>query len=70
MQDFTVKELSRKEIKKMDKPKNLPKFGTSDQGTRMRRMRYLNKTIIAIEEIWLDFDEGVVKKILVNHLLV
>jgi GntR family transcriptional regulator len=50
------------EIKKMDKPKNLPKFGTSHQGTRMRRMRYLNKTIIAIEEIWLDYDSGSVSQ--------
>ena len=28
----------------------------------MRRIRYLNKTIIGLEEIWLDLDEGKVKK--------
>ena len=40
------------------KPDDLPKFGTADHGTRIRRLRYLNETIIAIEEIWLDGDAG------------
>ena len=40
------------------KPEDLPGFGTSDKGTRIRRLRYLNETIIAIEEIWLDGDAG------------
>lgn len=44
----------------MAKPADLPKFGTSDSATRLRRLRYLNDTIIAIEEIWLDRDAGAV----------
>jgi len=50
------------DIKQMEKPANLPIFGTSNIATRMRRIRYLNKTIIGLEEIWLDLDEGKVKK--------
>jgi len=50
------------EIKQLDKPSNIPDFGTSSKATRMRRIRYLNKTIIGLEEIWLDSDEGIVKK--------
>ncbi len=50
------------DIKQMEKPANLPIFGTSNIATRMRRIRYLNKTIIGLEEIWLDLDEGNVKK--------
>ena len=43
------------------KPLDLPKFGTSNIGSRIRRLRYLNDTIIAIEEIWLDQSVGVIK---------
>jgi len=39
------------DIKQMEKPANLPIFGTSNIATRMRRIRYLNKTIIGLEEI-------------------
>lgn len=46
----------------MQKPSDLPMFGTADHGTRIRRLRYLDKTIIAIEEIWLDGDAGKVSK--------
>lgn len=42
----------------MKKPAGIPIFGTTDHGTRIRRLRYLNKTIIAIEEIWLDGGAG------------
>ncbi|MGY8788684.1 MAG: GntR family transcriptional regulator, partial [Pseudomonadales bacterium] len=42
------------------KPLDLPKFGTSNIGSRIRRLRYLNDTIIAIEEIWLDQSVGVI----------
>lgn len=45
----------------LEKPENLPKFGTSASGTRIRRLRYLNDTIIAVEEIWLDSDAGEVR---------
>ena len=50
------------DIKQVVKPPNIPSFGTSNIATRMRRIRYLDETIIGLEEIWLDFDEGVVKK--------
>ena len=46
------------DIEAMEKPHDLPQFGTSKNATRMRRIRYLNDTIIAIEEIWLDADAG------------
>lgn len=42
----------------MDKPAELPEFGSSDVATRIRRLRRLNDTIIAVEEIWLDRDSG------------
>jgi GntR family transcriptional regulator len=44
----------------MHKPADLPAFGTSDRGSRIRRLRALNDTIIAVEEIWLDADAGIV----------
>jgi GntR family transcriptional regulator len=40
------------------KPADLPAFGTSDRATRIRRLRYLNETIVAVEEIWLDASAG------------
>ena len=42
----------------MAKPSDLPEFGTARDGTRIRRLRRLNDTIIAVEEIWLDGDSG------------
>jgi len=42
----------------MEKPHNLPPFGTSTHATRIRRLRFLNETIIGVEEIWLDADAG------------
>lgn len=42
----------------MSKPADLPQFGTSASGSRIRRLRYLNQTIIGVEEIWLDGDAG------------
>ncbi|MEP4198418.1 MAG: GntR family transcriptional regulator [Aliishimia sp.] len=44
----------------LDKPADLPDFGTASQGTRIRRLRWLNDTIIAVEEIWLDADAGLI----------
>lgn len=41
-------------IKKLKKPRNLPKFGISDSGFRFRRWRKLNGVDAAVEEIWLD----------------
>ncbi|MBU2936431.1 MULTISPECIES: GntR family transcriptional regulator [Pacificibacter] len=45
-------------IDAMEKPHSLPPFGTSTHATRIRRLRFLNETIIAVEEIWLDADAG------------
>ncbi|AXI48772.1 GntR family transcriptional regulator [Sulfitobacter sp. SK012] len=45
-------------IQAMAKPDDLPKFGTSAHTTRIRRLRFLNETIIGVEEIWLDADAG------------
>ena len=41
-----------------NKPKNLIPFGLSDKATRIRRLRYLNDMVIALEEIWLDKSVG------------
>lgn len=41
-----------------DKPAELPAFGTSAQATMIRRLRYLDEVVIAVEEIWLDADSG------------
>ncbi|WP_299152524.1 GntR family transcriptional regulator [uncultured Tateyamaria sp.] len=46
----------------MDKPADLPPFGTSPRASRIRRLRTLNDTIIAVEEIWLDADAGTVSE--------
>jgi len=42
------------------KPPDLPSFGTAKKASRIRRLRYLNETIVAVEEIWLDADAGIV----------
>jgi len=44
-----------------EKPVDLPIFGTSKNASRVRRLRYLNDTIIAVEEIWLDQSVGIIK---------
>lgn len=48
------------DITACDKPADLPVFGTAATATRFRRLRFLNKTPIAVEEIWLDGDSGTV----------
>lgn len=48
------------EIKEMNKPVALPAFGTSLRATRIRRLRCLDQMAIAVEEIWLDRDSGLV----------
>ncbi len=40
------------------KPHDFPVFGTASHGTRIRRLRFLNRIPIAVEEIWLDGDAG------------
>lgn len=42
----------------LQKPTDLPAFGTSPRATRIRRRRYLNDVAIAVEEIWLDASVG------------
>lgn len=44
----------------MDKPGDLPAFGTARAATRIRRLRRLNETIMGVEEIWLDADAGLI----------
>ena len=46
------------EVVSLKKPDDLPPFGHADRGARIRRLRYLNDTIIALEEIWLDARAG------------
>ncbi|MCV0427374.1 MAG: GntR family transcriptional regulator [Roseibium sp.] len=57
------------EVTRIEKPDDLPEFGTSPEGTRIRRLRYLNDVIIAVEEIWLDGDSGFVKPDLLSDSL-
>ncbi len=45
-------------IEEMQKPEDLPAFGTADRATCVRRLRCLDQIAIAIEEIWLDSDAG------------
>ncbi|MEM9426319.1 MAG: GntR family transcriptional regulator [Pseudomonadota bacterium] len=42
------------EVDRMAKPSDLPKFGRSDTAHRIRRIRRLSATPVALEEIWLD----------------
>ncbi|WP_341211586.1 GntR family transcriptional regulator [uncultured Limimaricola sp.] len=48
------------DITRMDKPADLPRFGTAAQATRVRRLRRLNQTVMAVEEIWLDGAAGMI----------
>ena len=41
-------------LKTLTKPKDLPIFGQSPRAHRFRRLRLLNETPVALEEIWLD----------------
>lgn len=45
-------------VEEHKKPDDLPQFGTSNYGTRIRRLRFLNQEPIAVEEIWLDRSAG------------
>ena len=42
------------QIDTLTKPKTLPHFGSSHEGHRFRRLRFLNEYPVAVEEIWLD----------------
>ena len=41
-------------VKRLTKPKDVPALGKSKQAFRFRRLRKLNNTLVAAEEIWLD----------------
>ena len=49
------------DVKLKEKPKDLIPFGQSNQATRIRRLRYLNDLVIALEEIWIDKSVGDVR---------
>ncbi len=51
----TAKILAVDELKK---PEDLPQFGQTERGTRIKRLRFLSKEPIAVEEIWLDSCAG------------
>lgn len=42
------------DIERLPKPDDLPAFGVSPDGHRIRRLRCLDRTPAAVEEIWLD----------------
>lgn len=42
------------EVARMPKPADLPAFGRSPEAHRIRRVRHLSGTPVALEEIWLD----------------
>ena len=45
------------------KPTDLPYFGTDSHAHRFRRLRFLDKQAVALEEIWLDGQFGQIKDI-------
>ncbi len=57
------------DVTAMEKPSDLPEFGTSSKATRIRRLRFLNDTIIGVEEIWLDADAGEVSESAISDSL-
>ncbi|WP_027998769.1 GntR family transcriptional regulator [Sinorhizobium arboris] len=42
------------DVTRLEKPAELPEFGTSAEGHRIRRIRRLSGKVAALEEIWLD----------------
>jgi len=56
-------------VSRMKKTDDLPVFGTGTEATRIRRLRYLNDILIAVEEIWLDGDAGTVRRDLLSDSL-
>jgi GntR family transcriptional regulator len=41
-------------VDRLGKPKDAPDFGPDNEAHRIRRLRYLDGDLIALEEIWLD----------------
>ncbi len=44
------------DVRRLPKNVDLPDFGTSNEGHRIRRVRFLSGKVAALEEIWLDGD--------------
>lgn len=57
------------DVATLDKPTDLAVFGQSGRATRIRRLRYLNDTMIGLEEIWLDESVGVLTKASISDSL-
>ncbi|MEM9524361.1 MAG: GntR family transcriptional regulator, partial [Pseudomonadota bacterium] len=47
-------------VDRLPKPAAQPAYGTSREGHRIRRLRFLNHRPIAVEEIWLDGDRAAI----------
>ena len=45
-------------VDELRKPSDLPDFGRKGWGTRFRRLRFMDKIPVAVEEIWLDGSAG------------
>jgi len=41
-------------VDRLPKPSGAPAFGPHSEGHRIRRLRWLDDTLVALEEIWLD----------------
>ncbi|ODT60741.1 MULTISPECIES: GntR family transcriptional regulator [Paracoccus] len=53
----------------LPKDADQPAYGSSDHGTRFRRLRFLDDTPIAVEEIWLDAGAGEIPSAMVQDSL-
>lgn len=49
------------DVRAQRKPADLPAFGRTARATRIRRLRHLDDTPAAVEEIWLEADQGSVE---------
>lgn len=56
-------------VARLEKPQDLPAFGVSPTASRVRRLRMLNDTIVAVEEIWLDGKAGRIDKAAISESL-
>lgn len=57
------------EVEEIDKPADLPPFGTASRATRIRRLRLLNRQPVAVEEIWLDAGAGRLRRAQISDSL-
>jgi GntR family transcriptional regulator len=48
-------------LRMAEKPDFLPPFGHSNRATHIRRLRFLNRIPVALEEIWLDAEAGEIR---------